>query len=144
MAKTIDGKTLSDLTGLSDRRHRQLAEAGHFPPPTRGKYDLVATLKGLFKYYRTAIVKKADGIDAARLKKLNVEIEILILDRDTKAGLLISTAAALRVFEQTAAVLKRIVLTSKLSKKEKHQFLTELSSVKPADFLEETAEDSGK
>lgn len=144
MAKNIDGKTLSDLTGLSDRRHRQLAEAGHFPPPTRGRYETGATLKGLFKYYRAAIVAKADGIDAARLKKLNVEIAILTLERDTKAGLLISTAAALRVFEQTAAVIKRIILTSGLTKKEKHQILTELSNVKPADFLEETAQDPGK
>lgn len=43
---------LEGVTGLSDRRHRQLAKDGHFPAPDNGQYDLMAVIKGLLKFYR--------------------------------------------------------------------------------------------
>lgn len=48
----IDGERLAVLTGLSDRRLRQLAKEGFFPSPERGLYDLPKTISGLFRYYR--------------------------------------------------------------------------------------------
>jgi len=48
----IASEQLCVLTGLTDRRHRQLAKDGWFSPPIKGQYILVPTLQGLFRYYR--------------------------------------------------------------------------------------------
>ena len=58
--QTIHGEKLEALTGLTDRRHRQLAKAGYFPSPVRGMYQLVATLRGMFNYYRELLNESAD------------------------------------------------------------------------------------
>jgi|ERR1035441_7939367 hypothetical protein len=50
--QTIPADRLCSLTGLTDRRHRQLAKQGFFPPPVAGDYQLNATIGGLFKYFR--------------------------------------------------------------------------------------------
>lgn len=51
--QTITGEKLSALTGLTDRRHRQLAKEGWFPDPKKGEYLLAPTIKGMFNYYRS-------------------------------------------------------------------------------------------
>jgi hypothetical protein len=43
---------LCSITGLTDRRHRQLASQGYFPCPSKGYYETSATIKGMFSYYR--------------------------------------------------------------------------------------------
>jgi len=48
----IHADALEKLTGLTDRRHRQLAKLGHFPAPKNAQYQLAATLRGMFAYYR--------------------------------------------------------------------------------------------
>lgn len=48
----ISAEKLCALSGLSDRRHRQLAGDGYFPPPIESQYQLVPTISGLFRYYR--------------------------------------------------------------------------------------------
>jgi hypothetical protein len=50
--QTIPAKRLCALTGLTDRRHRQIADEGYFPPPVAGEYQLNATIAGLFKYFQ--------------------------------------------------------------------------------------------
>lgn len=55
----ITAKNLSELTGLSDRRHRQLADAGYFPPPTGGQYQHLPTIEGLLRYFRERLSKRA-------------------------------------------------------------------------------------
>lgn len=49
---SISGDKLCALTGLTDRRHRQLAKDGFFPAPNLGEYQLTPTIQGLFRYYR--------------------------------------------------------------------------------------------
>ena len=50
--QTITAEKLCALTGLTDRRHRQLAKEGYFPPPIKSQYQLTPTLVGMFRYYR--------------------------------------------------------------------------------------------
>lgn len=50
--QTISADKLSALTGLSDRRHRQLADDGFFPKPDGGQYLLTPTISGMFRYFR--------------------------------------------------------------------------------------------
>ena len=47
----ITGEKLESFTGLTDRRHRQIAKAGYFPPPKDGMYDGNLAIRGVFKYY---------------------------------------------------------------------------------------------
>lgn len=53
---TISSANLEKLTGLTDRRHRQLAKEGYFPDPVVGQYKLIATMLGYQKYLK----EKAD------------------------------------------------------------------------------------
>lgn len=56
--KSITGAELREMTGLTDRRHRQLADQGYFPAPSRGNYDREKTFEGMFRYYREQLGKK--------------------------------------------------------------------------------------
>jgi hypothetical protein len=64
----ISADKLAALTGYTDRRHRQLASAGYFPPPVDAQYQLVPTIQGLFRYFR----QRAESTDA-KAKKLEAD-----------------------------------------------------------------------
>jgi len=59
---TISAEYLCGKTGLTDRRHRQLATAGYFPPPILGRYQAGATLLGIIRYQRELIQKKSNKL----------------------------------------------------------------------------------
>jgi hypothetical protein len=67
---TITADALAKLTGLTDRRHRQLAKAGFFPPPVRGCYLQAETLTGLFKYFREMASQDPVAESRARLNSV--------------------------------------------------------------------------
>lgn len=72
----ISGEKLCSLTGLTDRRHRQIAKEGYFPPPIKGQYQLAPTLQGMFKYYRELgeyRKNKREQIDDEKHRKLKLE-----------------------------------------------------------------------
>jgi hypothetical protein len=57
-AATISAEELCAFTGLTDRRHRQLAKSGYFPPPLRGLYQKDKTITGLFLHFREQLHKR--------------------------------------------------------------------------------------
>jgi hypothetical protein len=59
---TISADELCVFTGLTDRRHRQLAKSGYFPPPLRGHYQKDKTVAGLFLYFREQLHKRDDTL----------------------------------------------------------------------------------
>jgi hypothetical protein len=61
-AGAISAEQLCAITGLTDRRHRQLASAGFFPPPIKGKYQAGKTLIGVIRYQREQLLKKNDTL----------------------------------------------------------------------------------
>jgi hypothetical protein len=75
-AGTISSEHLESLTGLTDRRLRQLAKAGYFPAPNRGHYQQVATIRGMFKYYREDHNHSAKTLNDAKLTKLRADAEM--------------------------------------------------------------------
>lgn len=83
MADTITADKLCALTGLTDRRHRQLAKAGYFPPPKNAEYDLALTVKGLFDYYRQT-KETRDVILDARVKLIEAQEELARSDARRK------------------------------------------------------------
>ena len=46
---TIDTAQLIRLSGLTDRRLRELAREGWLPAPDNGRYQLVAAVQGLIR-----------------------------------------------------------------------------------------------
>jgi len=58
----IAADRLCALTGLTDRRHRQLATAGFFPPPIKGQYQAGKTIAGLFTHFRQLLAKKDETL----------------------------------------------------------------------------------
>ena len=48
----IEAQQLARLTGLSERRLRQLAQFGAIPTAKRNRYPLAETLQGILSYYR--------------------------------------------------------------------------------------------
>ncbi|HNQ88399.1 MAG TPA: hypothetical protein PKM73_07295 [Verrucomicrobiota bacterium] len=51
-AGAISVEQLVKLSGLTDRRLRELSAEGWFPKPVNGQYQLVPTIQGLLRYYR--------------------------------------------------------------------------------------------
>ena len=80
---TISAEKLCALTGLTDRRHRQLAKEGYFPSPIKSEYQLSPTIKGMFQYFKERLTSKTNAderIKTARAEKL--EIQNAALKRD--------------------------------------------------------------
>lgn len=104
----VAAAALEALTGLTDRRHRQLAKAGYFPPPVRGVYELAPTLRGLFRYYREA----AHGGAALRERKIEEEIRGRKLRNDNYASRLVERAWVAERIQRAAGELNAIRLKS--------------------------------
>ena len=68
------------MTSLTDQRRRQMAQAGCFPPPKQGYYQLEPTIKGLLKYYRERNDKTKKSISDERFKKLRAERKMAELE----------------------------------------------------------------
>jgi len=81
-ANLIHASALCSLTNLSDRRLRQLAKEGYFPPGRNGVYQKNETLKGLFKFYQEQEARAAEELrkeevayTRARRRKAELELE---------------------------------------------------------------------
>lgn len=77
--QTITADKLCVLTGLTDRRHHQIADEGYFPKPNRGEYALVPTIQGLFRYYRELSQKAKSKLVELNESKAESESKILRL-----------------------------------------------------------------
>ena len=76
-AQTISADKLCVLTGLTDRRHRQLADDGYFPLPQKSQYQLVPTIQGLFRFYREHALKSRSRLAELQESKADKEDRIL-------------------------------------------------------------------
>jgi hypothetical protein len=73
---TLSADKLCELTGLTDRQHRNIAKGGYFPAPLRGQYQATKTLQGLFRYFQELNRKKGESTKEAehRLKLAKAEM----------------------------------------------------------------------
>ena len=121
----------TQLTGLTDRRHRQLAEKGYFRPPARGEYGEDA-IPGLFKYFLEQLRKKNEALakeqlELTRAKREKVQEELKVLrDEYVKKS---EIGPALR----NLSLHQRAALQFKLE----NQLAPGLTGKKPAEVLEE-------
>lgn len=76
----ISAEKLCALTGKTDRRHRQLAKDGYFPPPINGEYQLSPTIAGFLRYVREQAIRAKDTIGKEHLAKTTAERHMVELD----------------------------------------------------------------
>lgn len=110
---TITGEQLEALTGLTDRRIRQLAKLGYFPPPVRGVYQQVATIRGLFKYYREDRHAQTSSINDVKLGKMRAEMELAQIKVAEAKSEVMSVSQVEEFVGQFAAKLNQL-LTQKI------------------------------
>jgi len=100
---TISADDLEALTGLTDRRHRQLAKEGYFPPPERSQYQLTATIHGMFKYYAEQLHKKDDNLASERKKYTVARREKLVLETEILRRLYVPRSEIAPILRNLAA-----------------------------------------
>ena len=109
-AQTISGAQLCSLTGLTDRRHRQLAADGYFPSPIKGEYQLTPTLQGMFRYYREQQHRGNDDLATERLRKTRAEANLaeIRLAKERKHAL--DKDSVFRCWENILMVIRQKIL----------------------------------
>lgn len=106
----ISSDKLCSFTGLTDRRHRQLAKEGVFPPPIGSQYDHDATLVGLFKYFRTKQESSTGGMAEAKLKREQAKARTAEVEAKKAEESVIDVSEAKRGFSRMAVVIKAKLL----------------------------------
>jgi phage terminase Nu1 subunit (DNA packaging protein) len=131
---TISADKLEALTGLTDRRHRQLAKEGYFAPPQGGQYQFASTLRGLFKYFREDRNKASQTLNSERLRKLHEEADKVALENEKTRGNLVEIEAVYKHFEGIFVAFRARVLASSLTDEEKDELLNDLRKLKARDI----------
>ena len=67
--RQIHGDVLAELSGISDRRIREIAKEGCFHPPVKAMYDFVPTVQGLFKQAREVRETRNDSMAVVKLER---------------------------------------------------------------------------
>jgi len=109
MAETqhIAAEQLCSLTGLSDRRHRQIAKDGYFPPPINGQYQMAVTLQGMFRYYRELSAKRSSTVEDEKQKKLAAERKIAELTLSKLRGEVFKAGSVVRCWENITLTVRQ-------------------------------------
>ena len=108
--QTLTAERLCTLTGLTDRRHRQLAAEGYFPAPIKGQYQLVPTIQGMFRYFRDQMNRGNDEFTLERLRKTRAEANLaeIRLAKERKDAL--DRKSVMRTWENIIMVIRQKVL----------------------------------
>lgn len=126
---TISKEDLSRLTGLTDRRHRQLAEAGYFPGPIDGTWRLFPVVEGLLRYYRTSADRKSDILAKEELRKTKADADVAEMRRDKMAGRLVDVEAAAALWSAALGELRNIVATFDIPKEARARLLAAMREI---------------
>lgn len=123
---TLSAEKLCELSGLTDRRHRQIAAEGFFPPPIKGQYQANSTIRGLLRYYREMTQRSGSGIKQKREAKLDKEVELMDMDIAERKGHLISVDDMEQRLRPMLIAVRQKVLGSTMTDDEKDELLTDL------------------
>ena len=129
---TVSALGLSAWTGLTDRRHRQLAEQGFFPAPIRGQYQIDATLTGLFRHLREQLARKNDDLSIEQQKLARARREKTEVERDLLKGDLLHK-------DQVGPALRNLALHQRatLQYKLEQELAPGLAGKTPVEILQE-------
>lgn len=141
--QTITAEKLCALTGLTDRRHRQIAKEGYFPPPIQGEYQLNATIAGMFRYYREAYQKTNRTLAEDKQTKIRREIELLELKISEQNRQLVPISEVDRVWSAATAAARQCIIASELPKREKDEIVAYFQKVNAADYYRKAPDTEG-
>lgn len=134
--QTIDADKLCALTGLTDRRHRQIADQGFFPPPTKGKYQLTPTIAGMFKYYREAYQRATQSLVEDKQVKLKREIELLELKIAEQQKKLVPVVMVERVWTGIANAIRQTIIASDIHENSKKELSEKIRAIDPEEYCD--------
>jgi hypothetical protein len=120
---------ICSITGLSDRRIRQLSHDGYFPAPIRGVYQTEETLKGLFRYYRTKQEERST-LTSERLRKTRAEADRVELEVCKARGQVVEIEAVYGWLAPLFVAYRARILSSSLTDPEKDELLADLMRLK--------------
>lgn len=134
----IPGKKLVQLLtdkglALTDRRLRQIADEGFYPPPVAGEYETIPTLIGLILHRESLGKKKSGALAVEQLRKLKEEADKVALENDKTRGKLVEIEAVYKHFEGMFVAFRSHILASTLSDQEKDELLNNLRGLKARD-----------
>jgi len=125
-SQTISAEKLCALTGLTDRRHRQLATQGFFPPPIKSEYQMASAIRGLFRYYREMNHRRNETIAEKKEKKLDSENALLELDLAERRMRVVSVEEMASRLSPALAAMRQRILSSTLTESEQGELLEDL------------------
>jgi len=73
----VDSDTVEQITGYTERRLRDLAKAGFFPAPDRGRYQLKATCAGIIRHMREMLAATSGPASDERAKLIKARRELV-------------------------------------------------------------------
>lgn len=132
---SIAADKLCALTGLTDRRHRQLAKAGYFPPPVKSEYQLSATIKGLFKYYREGNQNSNESLLGEKLRETRHRANLLEMEEKEKLRQLLPAADVERVWGGIMVAIRQSIWNCDAPEIDRRRWLDELKALKIEDYL---------
>jgi hypothetical protein len=103
---SISATSLSQMTGLTDRRHRQLARDGYFPEPVESQYQMGPTIQGLLRYYREHNQRTKEKIIGTKDTKTQLEIKILRARFEREQGDVIPRDAVNRMVARAGSLIR--------------------------------------
>lgn len=138
MADILTAERLCALTGLTDRRHRQIAAEGYFPHPTNGEYQAGPTIAGMFRYYREAYQKTSRTLAEDKRTKLQREIELLDLKIAEQNSELVPMAEVDRVWKSVCIAVRQILQGADIPSRLKDELVAQFQKVNVGDYYKTT------
>ncbi len=101
----ISAEKLCQLSGLTDRQHRNIAKAGYYPPPIKGQYQMTLTITGLLRYYREAESRIRGTKEAISQEKLAA----MKRENEEAQGLLVLKSAVAAELQKSLTPIKELL-----------------------------------
>lgn len=131
---TISGDDLCKLSGLTDRRHRQLADQGLFPAPVLGRYELAPTIRGLLSHYRAQAEKKTDALAAEQLRQARADADLAEMRRDERAKKLFPADQVVAAWTDALTELREVIATFNVPREERARLMAALRDIPVSEY----------
>lgn len=124
---TVNKDELRELTGLSDQRHRQLAEEAHFPAPIKGRYLLKETAAGIIRYFKELHQRRDRTLGQKRERKLDNENLYMEMRNGRALEQIVDDFCA--SISPALTECRQLIYASKLSQDEANELIASLGRI---------------
>lgn len=103
--------TIAKLFDLTERRVQQLTKEGVIPKSSRGKYELVPTVKGYINYLKG---RASDGsitnVATERARLIKMQADKLAIELDEEKGRLLDAEKAIKAWDNLISHCRAVLL----------------------------------